>query len=68
MSLSKIWIKLTCHGLLNLLSCSSSTTVAQDKEGVDVVDTVERTRRGASDCVQFSFNMAESSLSPKFTV
>ena len=42
--------------------------MAQDKEGVDVVDTVERTRSGASDCVQFSFNMAESSLSPKFTV
>ena len=59
--------KPTCHGLLSLLSCRSSTTVAQDKEDVVAVETQDNTRRGALACVQFSFIMADSSVSPRLT-
>lgn len=41
--------------------------MAQDKASVSGCDTVESTSSGAPGCVQFSFNIAESSLSPKFT-
>lgn len=41
--------------------------MAQDKAGESGWDTAESTSSGAPGCVQFSFNIAESSLSPKLT-
>ena len=40
----------------------------QDKEDVVAVGTQDNTRRGALACVQFSFIMADSSVSPRLTI